>query len=221
MLSVKDSKQSYTYEAIRPNSLTQLASLLKAKPAVVSEIRAELYEQGLLAATPARQLAQVAITTRCGNNAKDGISALALLSVPVIPAKVFGEKVHFGGGAAEDGNPGGALLRGYKGFKTPLSVLEDLPEKHSFVDLLERFLLGAAKRSGETSILEAERVELGAAVIFGRTAQATFDLGQFFRESAKYGLPEEISGMHRDVVQLSGPAISRLANLTEKPLVEL
>ena len=152
--------------------------------------------------SPARQLAQVAIAARCGNNAKNGISFLEALSLPVIPAKVFGDKALFGSWAV-NGNLGDAVLRGYKGFKTPLSLLEDLSENHSFVDLMEKLLLGAAKRNGEKSILEAERIEPGTAVIFGHTAQITFNSGQFFRETAKYLLPEKIAWKHKDVAHFS------------------
>jgi len=198
----------------------QLASILQVKPAVVSEILAELQEQSLIAASPARQLAQVAIALRCGNSVKGGISHLQALSLPVAPVKLYGLKESFSA-LPETGSPGRQLLHGYEGFRTPCSLLNELPELHSFVDLFEQLVLGSFKRKGDKSILESEGVEVRTAVIFEHTAQVTFEHGQRFRESVKYVLPEEISETHKDIAQFTGWTISLLANLTDKPLTEL
>jgi len=127
MLSVKKNEQSYGYDTLISNSLMQLASILQVKPAVVSEILAELQEQSLIAASPARQLAQVAIALRCGNSVKGGISHLQALSLPVAPVKLYGLKESFSA-LPETGSPGRQLLHGYEGFRTPCSLLNELPE---------------------------------------------------------------------------------------------
>ena len=221
MLSVRRSKRSHRHEPIDLKAVLQVASILENRPEVVTNMLAELRERALLGHSPARQLAQIAIAVRCGNGAGEGISCLERLSRPLIPVKTFGEKIYFAG-AGGAGTTDGWLSSGYKGFRTPLSLLETLPEEHSFADLLECFLLGAASRGGERSILEAENVSAGTAAISGDMARFTFDYGQFFRESAQYPLLEEEEGRSRtDMAQITSIAIGRLANVTAKPLIRI
>jgi hypothetical protein len=209
MLSVREARQPYNYKAAEADKVTWLASILQKDPAVVSGISAELRSQGLFAGSQARQIAQIAIASKCGNGVRDGISFMKALSLPVLPVKRYGPKNFFGAST-------GGLFAGYTGFKTRLSLLERLPEEHSFVDLFELLIIGAARRNGEKPILEREEIELGAAVMFDRTAQVTFEQARLSRELVIYIVPEEFAGMQGKIAQFSGRAIALLATLIEK-----
>jgi hypothetical protein len=196
----------------------ELASILQCKPAVVKEIIAELQERGTLAPSPAQQIAQVAIASRCGNSVAHGVFFLAALSVPTRPAKLNGSNELFGGRRIR--NPDLRYLESYEGFKTPLSSLKELPETHSFLDLFERLLLGARSNRGQRSILESQGVELGTVVLSGHAVQVTFDYGQAFREFVQYSLPDEMAVTCKDIAQFTKHTIFRLAKLAETPLVD-
>ena len=197
----------------------ELASILQSKPVFVKEIIAELRERGLLASSPAQRIAQIAIASRCGNSIAHGVFFLAALSVPTCPAKLHGSNELFGGRRIR--NPDLRHLESYKGFKTPLPSLKELPEKHSFVDLFERLLLCAKSNRGHQSMLEGEGVELGTIVISGHAVQVTFDYGQAFREFVQYALPDEMAVTFKDFAQFTRPTIFRLAKLAETPLAEI
>ncbi len=196
----------------------ELASILQCKPAVVKEIIAELQERGSLAPSPAQQIAQIAIASRCGNSIAHGVFFLAALSVPTRPAKLHGSNELFGGRRIR--NPDLRHLESYEGFKTPLSSLKELPETHSFVDLFERLLLGAKSNRGHRSMLECQGVELGTVVISGHAVQVTFDYGQAFREFVQYALPDEMAVTCKDFAQFTRHTIFRLAKLAETPLAK-
>ncbi len=187
--------------------------MLQTKPSAMSEILSRLHMRGMLSASPARQVAQTAIASRCGNNVEEGISFLEALSRPVEPLRLYGP-VADAGGARLLGAPDRMLFQGYDGFKSPPSLLTALPERHSFVDLFEQLLLSA----GGKSVHRSQGVKPGAAVITGHTAQITMRHAGCM-EIVRYTVPEEIAGMRKDVAQFTGQTIALLAGLAKEHLV--
>jgi hypothetical protein len=167
----------------------------------------------MLAASPARQVAQAAIASRCGNNVEEGISFLEALSRPVEPLRLYGPLAD-AGGARLLGAPDRMLFRGYDGFKSPPSLLTALPKRHSFVDLFEQLLLFA----GGKSVHRSQGVEPGAAIITDHTAQITMRHAGCM-EIVRYTVPEEIAAMRKDVAQFTGQTIALLAGLAKEHLV--
>ncbi len=167
--------------------LKQLKSLLRNTPAALNAITAKLSERGMLAVSRARQLAQIAITSRCGRDAGHGVFYLELLSQPTIPGKVYSKKLT--ASPAEPAANYDPLFRNYKGFITPLSALSELPERHSFLDLLEKLLVSSLRHEGEKSIMEREGISLGAIKFFGHIAEVTFYSRRILKETIKYSSP--------------------------------
>jgi hypothetical protein len=175
-----------------------------------------LRDRDLLASSPARQIAQVAIACRCGDSISQGISFLAALSPVMLPAKLHGSNQLLGG--KHTVNLDLSLLQSYQGFKTPLPLLEELQEEHSFVDMFEKLLLSARSTRGQKSMLENHGVELGTVFVFNRAVLVRFDYGNAFREFAQYALPARMALKRNDSAQFTKNAICRLAKLAEKPL---
>ena len=218
MVSVNGNKPTRPREdAKQSNPFAQIARVLQTKPLAMSGILSRLHTRGMLAASPARQVAQAAIASRCGNNAEEGISFLDALSRPVEPVRLYGPAAE-AGGACLLGAPDRMHLQGCDGFKSPPSLLRDLPERHSFVDLFEQLLLSSRKPAGGKSVHRSQGAKPGAAVITGHTAQITMRHASCM-EIVRYTVPEEIAGMRKDVAQFTGQTIALLAGLTEEHLV--
>ena len=164
MLSVNGGKRARRSGANSPDALTVIAKILQNTPASVSRILTRLLDRGLLAKSPARQIAQIAIASRCGNGVDDGISFLEASSVPLVPLKLYGPAAASGGRLLASA-PNRMLVQGYEGFKSPLPPLNALPEQHSFVDLFEQLLFCSREPGGESSILERQGAGLGSAII--------------------------------------------------------
>ncbi len=196
------------------NGLTKIARILQNSQSALNYIHSHLQYHGLLAASPARQAAQIAIASRCGDNATSGISFLKALSVPERQAKLFGPAVAFAGGLGA-GAPNRMLLRGYEGFKSPLPPLGALPEEHSFLDLFEQLLHCA--REG---ILERRDTWLGNTVVAGLTARVPIEYGGFV-EIVKYTAQGELAGRRKDIAQFTSRTVSQLGAITEEPLVTI
>ncbi len=216
-----------TFLACRPNQCqedqgqrtyihAELAAIIQCQPRSVKLIIAHLRDRDLLASSPARQIAQVAIACRCGDSISEGLSFLEALSPLVLPAKLHGSNQLWGGKSTV--NLDLSPLQSYQGFKTPLPLLEELQEEHSFVDMLEKLLLSARSTRGQKSMLEAQGVELGTVVVFNRAVLVRFDYGNAFREFAQYALPARMALKRDDFAQFTKNAICRLAKLTEMPL---
>ena len=201
----------------RANRFAEIARVLQSKPSAMSGILSRLHKRGMLAASPARQVAQTAIASRCGNNVEEGISFLEALSRPVEPVRLYGP-VADAGGALLLRAPNQALLQGYNGFKSPPSLLRALPERHSFVDLFEQLLLSCREPAGGESVQQSQDVSPSAAVISGLTAQVTMRHAGCV-EIVRYSMPEEMAGMRKDVAQFTGQTIALLAGLAEEHLV--
>jgi hypothetical protein len=217
MVSVNGGKPARGRETGRPNRVAEVARVLQNKPAALSGILSRLHTRGLLASSPARQVAQTAIASRCGNSLDEGIAYMEALSLPVTPVKLYGPAAAFGGRQLL-GAPNRMLLQGYDGFKSPLSGLNALPEQHSFVDLFEQLLLSSREPGGDKPIREDEDPASDTAVIEGRSAQVTLEHGNCM-EIVRYGMPEEAAGIHKDVAQFTGATISLLAGLAGEHLV--
>jgi hypothetical protein len=217
MVSVHGSGPARREDRGRSNCVTEVARILQNKHAALSGILSRLQKRGLLASSPARQVAQTAIASRCGSSADEGIAFMEVLSLPVTPVKLFGPTAVFGSSQLL-GTPNWKLLQGYDGFKSPLSLLKALPEKHSFVDLFEQLLLSSRKPGGDKSIREGEDQGPVTAVIAGRTAQVTLE-HRDCTEIVRYGMPEDAAGIREDIAQFTSQTISLLAGLTEKHLV--
>jgi hypothetical protein len=203
--------------ANRSNRFVEIARVLQSKPSAMSGIISRLHKRGMLAASPARQVAQTAIASRCGNNVEEGISFLEALSRPVKPVRHYGP-VAEAGGAPLRRPPNRVLLQGYNGFKSPPSLLRALPERHSFVDLFEQLLLSRREPAGDKSAQRSQDVSPSAAVIAGLTAQVTMRHAGCV-EIVRYAMPEEMAGMRKDVAQFTGQTIALLAGLAEEHLV--
>ena len=218
MVSVNGNKPTRARgDAKRSNRFAEIARVLQSKPSAMSGILSRLHKRGMLAASPARQVAQTAIASRCGNNVEEGISFLEALSRPVEPVRLYGP-VADAGGALLLRAPNRMLLQGYDGFKSPPSLLRALPERHSFVDLFEQLLLSSREPAGGKSVHRSQGVNPGAAVIAGQTAQVTMRHAGCM-EIVRYTMPEEIAGMRKDVAQFTGQTIALLAGLAEEHLV--
>jgi hypothetical protein len=197
----------------RAGRFAEIARVLQSRPSAMCGILSRLHKRGMLAASPARQVAQTAIASRCGNNVEEGIFFLEALSRPVEPVRLYCP-------VAEAGNAllPRALLQGYNGFKLPPSLLRDLPERHSFVDLFEQLLLSCREPAGDKSVHQGEGANPCAAVIAGQTAQVTMRHADCV-EIVRYTMPEEMAGMRKDIAQFTGQTIALLAGLAEKHLV--
>ncbi len=196
-----------------PYSLMQIAMILQNTPSAVSRILSELQRRRSPATSFARQVAQTAIASRCGDSVSEGIFCLEVLNLPVFPVKLHGPTPASGRAPTIDA-PNRMLLEGYEGFKSPLPPLKALPEQHSFVDLFEQLLHCSRKPSQGEPILMGEGAKLGTVVISGLTAQATIEHGGF-TEVVKYSVPEESARARKDIAQFTGKAISLLAAITE------
>lgn len=199
------------------NRLMEFAEILQSRTRAVSFILSQLQGRGLLAASPARQVAQAAIVSRCGNSVADGISFLEALSVPAVPVKFYGPAAAFRGKPLAAA-PNHMLLQGYEGFKSPLPPLQTLPEEHSFVDLFELLLLCSRQAGRKKSVLERAGVKLGTTLISGLTAQSAIER-ESFAEIVKYTVAEEIAGTRKDIAQFTGRTIYLLGALTVEPLL--
>ncbi len=217
MVSVNGNKPTRRGDAKRSNRFAEIARVLQTRPSAMSGILSRLHKRGMLAASPARQVAQTAIASRCGNNVEEGISFLEALSRPVEPLRLYGPVADFGGALLLRA-PSRMLLQGYDGFKSPPSLLRALPERHSFVDLFEQLLLSSREPAGGKSVHRSQGVNPGAAVITGQTAQVTMRHAGCM-EIVRYTVPEEIAGMRKDVAQFTGQTIALLAGLAEEHLV--
>jgi hypothetical protein len=194
----------------------ELAAIIQCKPSSVKHVIAYLRERDLLASSPARQIAQVAIACRCGDNISRGISFLEALSLPMLPAKLHGSGELLGRRNTINLDLG--LLQSYEGVKAPLPLLEKLHEIHSFVDMFETLLLSARSTRGQKSMLESHGVDLGTIVVFNCAALVKFDYGNAFREFIQYALPAGMSLKREDFAQFTKNTIYRLAKLTDRPL---
>jgi hypothetical protein len=218
MVSVNGIKPTRPRRNAKPsNPFAEIARVLQTKPSALSEILSRLHARGKLAASPARQVAQTAIASRCGNNVEEGISFLEALSLPVEPLRLYSPLAD-AGGARLQGAPNHMLLQGGDGFKSPPSLLTAMPERHSFVDLFEQLLLSSRMPAGGKSVHRSQGVRPGAAVITGHTAQITMRHAGCM-EIIKYTAPEEIAGMRKDVAQFTGQTIVLLAGLAKEHLV--
>ena len=218
MVSVNGNKPTRPREdAKQSNPFAQIARVLQTKPSAMSGILSRLHTRGMLAASPARQVAQAAIASRCGNNVEEGISFLDALSRPVEPVRLYGP-VTDAGGALLLRAPSRTLVQGCNGFKSPPSLLKALPERHSFVDLFEQLLLSSREPAGGKSVHRSQGVNPRAAVIAGQTAQVTMRHAGCV-EIVRYTIPEEIAGMRKDVAQFTGQTIALLAGLAKEHLV--
>jgi hypothetical protein len=193
------------------NGLTKVARILQNSETALNQIRAHLLNQGLLSASPERQIAQIAIASRCGDNTAGGLSVLNALSAPVRPAKFYGPAADLGGMASSSA-PNRMLLQGYEGFKAPVPQLNTLPEEHSFLDLFEQLLVCARKR-----LWDRQGVWLGNTVVAGLTACVPFELGGMM-EIVKYTAEGEIVGRQNDIAQFTGRTISLLSDIANGPL---
>jgi hypothetical protein len=189
----------------------ELGAIIQCQPSSVKRAFAHLRERNLLASSPVRQIAQVTIACRCGDGISEGISFLMALSCPMLPAKLHGSRDLFGGR-----NTISLDLRhvqSYEGFKTPLPLLAELDEIHSFVDMFEKLLVSARSVRPKKSMLEEHGVELGAIGILGCAATVKFDYGSTFREFVQYALPAGMALKREDFAQFTKNAICRLAKL--------
>ena len=218
MVSVNGNTPTHLREDTKlSNRFAEIALVLQSKPSAMGEILSRLHKRGMLAASPARQVAQTAIASRCGNNVEEGISFLEALSRPVEPVRLYGP-VAEAGGALPLRAPKRMLLQGYNGFKSPPSLLRALPERHSFVDLFEQLLLSSREPAGGASAHQGRGVNPSAVVITGQTAQVTMRHAGCV-EIVRYAMPEEFAGMRRDIAQFTGRTITLLAGLAEEHLV--
>jgi hypothetical protein len=217
MASVNGSKKTRGGVAGRSGRLAGIARVLQSKPSAIGEILSRLHKRGLLATSPARQVAQTAIASRCGDSVEEGISYMEALSVPVEPVKLFGLAADLGS-ARLLGTPNRILLQGYDDFRSPFPLLKGLPERHSFVDLFELLLLSSHEPAGGKSTPTSQAASPSAAVIAGRTAQVAMRHSGYV-EVVKYGMPEEVAGRRKDVAQFTGHTIALLAGLAEEHLV--
>ena len=194
----------------------ELGAIIQCQPSSVKHVIAHLRQRDLLASSPARQIAQVAITCRCGDSISQGIAFLEALSLLMSPAKLHGSNKLFGGRNTINLDIG--LLQSYERFKAPLPLLEELHEMHSFVDMFENILLSARSTRGQRSMLEDHGVELGTVVVFDRAALVKFDYGAAFREFVQYALPAGMALKRENFAQFTKNTICRLAKLAERPL---
>jgi len=195
----------------------ELGAIVQCQPSSVKHAIDHLRERDLLASSPVRQVAQVAIACRCGDSISQGISFLLSLSSPMSPAKIHGSNDIFKG--RNTINLDLRLLQSYGGFRTPLPLLAELHEMHSFVDMFEKLLLSARSPRPRKSMLEDHGVELGTIGILGCAATVKFDYGNAFREFVQYALPAGMALKREDFAQFTKNTIYRLAKLTERPLV--
>jgi hypothetical protein len=217
MVSVNGGKPARGRDAGRLNCVAEVARVLQNKPAALKGILSRLHKRGLLASSPARQVAQTAIASRCGDSVDEGIAFVEVLSLPVTPVKLYGPTAFFGGRRLL-GVPNPTVLQeGYDGFKTPLSLLKALPEEHSFVDLFEQLLLSSRETGGDEPAEESQCVRSSTAVIAGNTAQFLVE-HDGYTETVRYEGLEEVAGSHKDVAQFTGRTISLLAGFAEEPL---
>jgi hypothetical protein len=101
MVSVNGNKPTRPREdAKQSNPFAEIARALQTKPLAMSGTLSRLHARGMLAASPARQVAQAAIASRCGNNVEEGISFLEALSRPVEPVRLYGPVADAGGAIA-------------------------------------------------------------------------------------------------------------------------
>jgi hypothetical protein len=170
----------------------------------------------MLAHPPARQIAKVAIACRCGGTVSQGIPHLPAFKAPMSPAKLHGSNT-----LLEGRNVAGidlCAIQSYGGFQTPLPVLEDLNEEHSFLDMFEKILIAARGRLGKKPLLDEHGVELGTIGVLNCTATVQFEYGNAFREFVQYAAPTGAVFKHREFAQFTRSTIYRLAKLTERPM---
>jgi hypothetical protein len=202
----------------RPSRVVEIARVLQNKPAAVNGILSQLHRRGLLASSPARQVAQTAIASRCGNNAGEGIAFVEALSRPVTPVKLYGPSAAFAGRQFLEA-PNRMLLRGYDGLKSSLSLLKTLEEKHSFVDLFEQLLIGSREAGGDEPAGESQSVPSGTVVIAGCAAQFAVEHAGYI-EAVRYEGLQEVARPGKDIAQFTGRTISLLAKFAEEPLAK-
>jgi hypothetical protein len=194
----------------------ELAAILQCRPSSIKNVIAHLQERQLLAHAPARQIAKVAIACRCGGNPSQGIPHFWAFNAPMPPAKLHGSNT-----LLEGRSVAGIDLRAiqsYEGFQTPLPVLEELEEKHSFLDMFEKLLIAARGGWGKKPLLEEHGVELGTVGVLNCTATVKFEYGNAFREFVQYAAPAGFEFKRREFAQFTKATIYRLAKLTERPV---